>query len=97
MLVQRLRDPNPDPSAHQQVRLVAPLRQPGVVEALDAVLARLPAPYRFRYAMIRGGLPACLVYLSYSSVLVRPLIPPTSENLLFTTARQRLYLSATVA
>ena len=39
MLVQRLRDPNPDPSAHQQVRLVAPLRQPGVVDALDAALA----------------------------------------------------------
>ena len=95
MLVQRLRDPNPDPSAHQQVRLVAPLRQPGVVEALDAVLARIPAPYRFRYAMIRGGLPACLVYLSYSSVLARPLIPPTSEPL-FTKARQRLYLSATL-
>ena len=47
--------------------------------------------------MIRGGLPACLVYVSYSSVLVRPLIPPTSENPLFTAARQRLYLSATAA
>ena len=63
---------------------MVPLRQPGVVEALDAALAQLPAPYRFRYSMIRGGLSACLVYLSYSGVLVRPLIPPTSENLLFT-------------
>ena len=96
MLVQRLRDPNPDPSAHQQVRLVVPLRQPRVVGALDAVLAQLPAPYCFRYSMIRGGLPACLAFVSYSSVLIRPLIPPTSENPLFTAARQRLYLSATL-
>jgi hypothetical protein len=96
MLVQRLRDPSPDPGAHQQVRLVVPLRQPGVAEALDGVLARLSAPYCFRYAMIRGGLPACLVYLSYSGVLVRPLIPATSDNTVFAGARQRLYLSATL-
>jgi hypothetical protein len=96
MLVQRLRDPSPDPGADHQVRLVVPLRQPGVVEALDTVLAGLPAPFCYRYAMIRGGLPACLVYLSYSGVLVRPLIPPTGENPLFAGARQRLYLSATL-
>lgn len=80
MLVQRLRDPNPDPSAHQQVRLVVPLRQPGVVDALDAELAQMAAPYCFRYSMIRGALPACLVYVSYSNVLIRPLIPPTSDS-----------------
>ena len=96
MLVQRLREPNPDPSAHQQVRLVVPLRQPGVVDALDAALAQLPAPYRFRYSMIRGGLSACLAYVSYAGILIRPLLPPTSENLPFTAARQRLYLSATL-
>lgn len=96
MLVQRLRDPNPDPSAHQQVRLVVPLGLPGVIEALDTALSQLPGPYSFRYSMIRGALPSCLVYLSYSSVLIRPLIPPTSENRLFTGARQRLYLSATL-
>jgi hypothetical protein len=96
MLVQRLRNPEPDPSAHQQVRLVVPLRQPGVAEALDTVLAALPAPCRFRYSMIRNGLSSCLVYLSYFGVLVRPLIPTTSENPLFTGARQRLYLSATL-
>lgn len=65
MLVLRLRDPSPDPGAHQQVRLVVPLRQPGMAGALDAVLAQLPAPYCFRYGMIRGALPACLAHLSY--------------------------------
>ena len=93
MLVQRLRDP--DPGVHQQVRLIVPLRHPDVITALDAVLATLGRPYNFRYAMIRGALKSCLVYLSYSGVLVRPLIP-TTDNPLFTGARQRLYLSATL-
>ena len=94
MLVQRLRDP--DPGVHQQVRLVVPLRQPEMIAALDAVLADLDRPYSFRYAMIRGALMSCLVYLSYSGVLIRPLIPTTTDNSLFAGARQRLYLSATL-
>lgn len=94
MLVQRLRDP--DPGAHQQVRLVVPLRHPEVITALDAVLSSLDSPYCFRYAMIRGALKSCLVYVGPYGVLVRPLIPTTTDNYLFTGARQRLYLSATL-
>jgi hypothetical protein len=96
MLVQRLRDPSPDPGAHHQVRLVVPLRQPGMVDALDRVLSGLTGDLMFRYSMIRSGLRACLVYLTYSQVLVRPFVPPTGENALFTGADQRLYLSATL-
>jgi hypothetical protein len=96
MLVQRLRDPSPDPGAHHQVRLVVPLRQPGMVEALDKALSALTGTQMFRYAMIRSGLPACLVYLTYSQVLVRPFVPPTGDNPLFIGAQQRLYLSATL-
>ena len=57
---------------------------------LDKVLARLGRPHSFRYAMIRGALPSCLVYLTYSGVPIRPLISATSENQLFAGARQRL-------
>lgn len=96
MLVQRLRDPSPDPGAHHQVRLVLPLRQPGMVEALDTVLAGLTGGQMFPFAMIRAGLSACLVYLTYSQVLIRPFVPPTADNPLFAGARQRLYLSATL-
>lgn len=96
MLLQRLRDPSPDPGAHHQVRLVVPLRQPGMVARLDQVLGGLGGDAAFRLSMIRAGLPACLVYLTYSRVLIRPLIPPTAENPLFSRARQRLYLSATL-
>lgn len=96
MLLARLRDPAPDPGAHHQVRLVLPLRQAGMVEAMDTALGRLGGGDAFRFGMIRTGLRACLVYVTYSSLLVRPLIPPTGDNALFTGARQRLYLSATL-
>lgn len=96
MLLQRLRDNEPDPGAHRQVRLVVPLRQPGMVAAVDAVLSRLDSPARFRYAMIRNCLSSCLVYVSYGGILVRPVIPPTWENIPFDSARQRVYLSATL-
>jgi len=96
MMLQRLRDTSPDPGAHHQVRLVVPLRQPGMVERLDAALADLDGPQMYRYSMIRSALPSCLVYLTYGAILVRPMIPPTGDNDLFAAARQRLYLSATL-
>jgi hypothetical protein len=96
MLIQRLRDTSPDPGAHHQIRLVVPLRQLGITDAIDQVLSSLPTPSSFRYSMIRAGLPACLVYLTYSAILVRPVVPPTGDNPLFSGARQRVYLSATL-
>lgn len=96
MVLQRLRDASPDPGAHHQVRLVVPLRNDGMVARLDGALADLVGDQSFRYSMIRGGLPSCLVYVSYTEHLIRPYIPPTSENPLFSGARQRLYLSASL-
>lgn len=96
MLLQRLRDTSPDPGAHHQVRLVVPLRQPGMTAEVDKVLASLTGTQWHRFAMIRSCLASCLVYVSYGGILVRPVIPPTWENSRFAGARQRLYLSATL-
>ena len=94
--LQRLREASPDASVGREVRLVVPLGQPGMVAHLDAALGRLEGSDKYRYAAIRGALPSCLVYVSYASILVRPLLPPTGDNPLFSGARQRLYLSATL-
>lgn len=96
MLLTRLRDMSPDPGAHHQVRLVVPGRHLGMVEAVDACLSELTGNEMFRFAMIRSGLAACLIYVSYGSILIRPLVPPTGDNAIFTGARQRIYLSATL-
>ncbi|WP_027346380.1 DEAD/DEAH box helicase [Hamadaea tsunoensis] len=96
MPLQRLRDTVPDPGIYRTARLVVPLNHTGMVGRLDGVLSQLAAPWSFRYSMIRGVLQACLVYVSYGSILIRPVIPPTADNIVFSGARQRIYLSATL-
>lgn len=92
---QRLVEQEPDPLARRETRLVVPVRR-NLVTALDAALATASGDLRWRYTMIRSGLASCLVYVAWTGILVRPLIPPTFENDLFTSAQQRLYLSATL-
>lgn len=94
LMLQRF-EGEPDPGAHHQVRLILPAVDPEALARLDAVLAGLPG-YRYEFAMIRSGLAACCVYLSYSGIQIRPMIPPTHENQVFSRAGQRIYLSATL-
>ncbi len=93
--IQRLRGAA-DPGAHHQVKLILPTILPDALERLDAALAGLPEPHKFQFAMIRSGLQACCVYLSYGGIQIRPMIPPTFENAVFSRANQRVYLSATL-
>ncbi|MFE3444952.1 DEAD/DEAH box helicase [Nocardia sp. NPDC059180] len=93
--IQRL-EGEPDPGAHHQVRLILPAVDSTALAKLDAALAHLPEPHKYEFAMIRSGLAACCVYLAYGGVQVRPMIPPTFENRVFSHAQQRIYLSATL-
>ncbi len=95
LLLQRLRGA-PDPGAHHQVRLLLPAVKPDVLAKLDAALATLGDAYKFQLAMVRSGLASCCVYLSYGGIQIRPMIPPTFENRIFSRAGQRIYLSATL-
>ncbi|WP_034087947.1 DEAD/DEAH box helicase [Streptacidiphilus albus] len=94
LLLQRLRGA-PDPGAHHQVRLLLPAIRPEAIAKLDAALATLPE-YKFDLAMIRSGLASCCVYLSYGGIQIRPMIPPTFDNRIFSHTEQRIYLSATL-
>ena len=87
-----------DLRARLNVRLVVPLRRPKMAEAINVALRELPertSPW-WSWITIRTGLAACLVYVSWREILIRPFIPPTSENEPFTGATQRVYLSATL-
>lgn len=95
LLLNRLRG-EPDPGAHHQVRMLLPAVDPEVLAQLDGTLAGLGGNHRFQFAMIRGGLAACCVYLSYGAIQIRPMVPPTFENKIFERAGQRIYLSATL-
>ncbi len=96
VFVERLRAATADPGFSDSVRLVVPLRQSDMVSRVKTALTSIGGPQRFNFAMIRDGLASCLVYVSYSTILIRPYLPPTHQNPLFSGARQRLYLSATL-
>lgn len=49
----------------------------------------------FRWQMIQDHLGACGLFLSPTSVLLRPLIAPTWDSTHFSAPKQRLYMSAT--
>ena len=87
---------NPDPGSHHAVRLIVPAVDREALAVLDSTLAKLGRPHKYDHAMIRAGIDASLVYLSYSGIQIRPMIPPTSENRVFAQAKQRIYLSATL-
>jgi hypothetical protein len=96
VFLDRLRSVKPDASIGGDVRMVVPLRQPGMVGDVGAVLGALTGDHRYSYSMIRAGFESCLIYIAYSGILIRPYLPPTHQNHLFASARQRLYLSATL-
>ncbi len=51
---------------------------------------------QYSWSVIRDHLSACHIYISYNTILFRPLIPPTSTHQSFYQAKQRLYMSATL-
>jgi len=51
---------------------------------------------KYRWRMIRDHLDACQLYVSSSEVLIRPLIPPTWAHVPFSSATQRIFMSATL-
>lgn len=50
----------------------------------------------FKVTAIRDHLPACVAFVAWDRIELRPMIPPTFENTLFSSAKQRVYLSATL-
>lgn len=51
---------------------------------------------KYSWSMIRHNLDACQIYLSWKSILIRPLIPPSLSNEAFNSANQRVFMSATL-
>ena len=51
---------------------------------------------KWTWLMIRDHLDACQVFMSWRSILIRPLIPPSLTNSAFKNAKQRVFMSATL-
>jgi Helicase C-terminal domain len=95
--VERLGDMGLDPRRRSEVELVPPL---AVVERADILRDAIDEHARdhnvWSGQMIADEIGHCLIYVSWDAVLIRPLIPPTSEHAAFADAEQRIYMSATL-
>jgi tetratricopeptide (TPR) repeat protein len=49
-----------------------------------------------RWSVLRESLHACHMYVAQKSIHIRPLLPPSNSHLPFSSAEQRLYMSATL-
>jgi hypothetical protein len=69
-----------------------------VIPQLTAILDENTADNKLSYtwSVIRDNLQACQLYISWSSILIRPLIPPSLSHNPFKNAKQRVFMSATL-
>jgi hypothetical protein len=92
-LLGRLRGPRPELGEAGDVQLVPVRAVHDRAAELHTVLAtRLSGRAAFSFSMIRQQLGRCLIYLSWSSILIRPLIPPTFMHPAFDRANQHIYM-----
>ena len=73
---------------------VAQNREEELRDFLDSALA--DSDLRHSWRMIRGRLHACHIYVTWPSISIRPITPPTFDHGPFANARQRIYMSATL-
>ena len=93
---ERMRDAGLDPWRRNEAELVPPRAVSAHAGVLrEALGAHAGGHNAYASEMIADALEYCLVYVSWNEILVRPLIPPTSEHHPFADAQQRIYMSAT--
>lgn len=70
---------------------------PAIVDYLNSVLTRESGSSEFyHWSNIKDHLTACQIYITWKGILIRPFIPPTQKIQAFSTAKQRVYMSATL-
>jgi DEAD/DEAH box helicase/Helicase C-terminal domain len=95
--------------SESQYRVITDESEYSAVELADAhshadVLARVTAVLdeardsniHFPWTLIRNNLPACLFFVSFREIAIRPILPPTHTHDSFSATKQRIYMSATL-
>lgn len=99
-LARRLASDQADPLDRSEVALVPPEAVARVAGEIEAALAEYATAANdtntYVKRMLGSAVARCLVFVSGSQILMRPLVPPTSEHPPFSGAAQRVYMSATL-
>jgi hypothetical protein len=93
---QLLRSLEPDPRAAQDVAVISPEYLHRRAKDLIEILNSVEGEHHWATSMIGGRLGACLGYVGYREILIRPFIAPTFSHPAFEEAQQRVYMSATL-
>lgn len=94
---ERIRDLGLDPWRRNEVELVPPRAVAARADGLREVITAHARDHNaYAGSMVADALEHCLIYVSWNEVLIRPLIPPTSQHPAFSSAEQRIYMSATL-
>jgi len=95
----QLRSDDVPPWEQRDVELVPGplLRKKGssLHDLLEASLSEGEPPW-YSWQLLKDHLHACNLFVSRTSILLRPIIPPTKTHSPFSQARQRVYMSATL-
>jgi len=96
----RLLDTDLDPFSRGEVALVPPEAMSALAGEIESALGDYATDRNdsntYTKAMIGSALGRCLAFVSWSQLLIRPLIAPTSVHPAFAGAHQRVYMSATL-
>ena len=69
-------------------------REVQFLDFLDSSLEE--SDLRYSWGMIRDHLDACHIFITWYSISIRPITPPTFDHAPFANSRQRIYMSATL-
>jgi hypothetical protein len=97
-LVGSLKDDNSSPYQRKSVELLPGPKFLRNIQALTDLLDALPTNSNLSYSwhLLRSHLAACCIFFSWSEILIRPWLAPTYTHAPFASAKQRVYMSATL-
>jgi hypothetical protein len=102
LVVAQLEADFPDSHLSSRVYLASPAAVAAVSGELERSLraaassGRISDSAKYALSTIRGHVDRCLIYASYRSLLIRPLIAPTGTLQAFDSPGRRVYMSATL-
>jgi len=102
LVVARLRGDQAAGQFSSRVYLAAPLGVAAHAERLEGIIAAacsttaVSDQARYAYQLLAERLDRCLLFISSSRLLFRPLITPTSVHTAFSNPTRRIYMSATL-
>lgn len=102
LVLTRMRNDGLDPRQKALTYLASPAGVAQHAETIEDALRDAatngtgPSNLSYALSMMQGHIGRALVYVSHRSILIRPLIAPTSTHDAFDRPRQRVYMSATL-